>query len=532
MAEEILMNTMRTWDLVVLALYFGAMAAMGPLFARRNRTTEGYFLGDRSFPGWLTGVSMFATSISSITFMAYPGDAFRVSWLRMLPNFTLPLGVFMASVVFIPFFRRGHVTSAFEYLEGRFGPGIRVYAAIAFIVAQVVRVSMILFLVSLLVKQVTGLNPYASILIGGVITSFYSVMGGIRAVLWTDFIQAGVLWLGGLVCLLVIVMKLPGGFGEIFSVAAADGKFQFAELMQNGDLHPVPWFGKLSEKTIWVMLFLGLTNWLTEYSSNQNVVQRYAASKSAKEARRAVWICCWFSVPTWGFFMLLGTAFYVFFKQFPADQAAAIFNGAAGTKAEDILPYFVLNNLPPGIAGLVIAGVLAAAMSSISSSINGVSAVSIVDLYRRHLAKGKDDRHYVLVAKGVGIALTVMMILGASLLMSINIKTLQDTSTQLAALMGGGLLSIYLIGFLTKKGDGRAIGFGIACTLLFTAWMTLTNLGWLPSAIEAPIDNYYAGILGNVVMFVFAYGCACILPKHKRDLTNLTVWTQDGMPLD
>ena len=525
------MGGMRFLDMAVLVIYFGAMAMMGPLFAKRNRTTEGYFLGDRSFPGWLTGVSMFATSISSISFMAYPGDAFRVSWLRMLPNFTLPIGVFIASVVFIPFFRRGKITSAFEYLEGRFGPKVRVYAAVAFIAAQVVRVSMILFLVSILVKHVTGLNPYYSILIGGFITSFYTIMGGIRAVLWTDFIQAGVLWMGGLLCLVFIVLKLPGGFGDIFSYAAADGKFQFAEL-KNGSLHPVPWFGSLSEKTIMVMLFLGLTNWLTEYSSNQNVIQRYAASKSAKEARRAIWICCWFSIPTWAFFMFLGTAFYVFFQVFPADEATAILAGAENTKAEDILPYFVLNFLPPGLAGLVIAGVLAAAMSSISSSINGVSAVSIVDIYRRHLVTDRDDKHYVFVAKSIGVVLAVLMILGASIFMYVDIKTLQDASTQIAALMGGGLMSIYLLGFLFKRGDGRAVGIGIACTLLFTAWMTFTELGWLPEAIQSSIDNYYAGILGNVIMFVVAYAAACILPKRERDLTNLTVWTQDGTPLD
>jgi solute:Na+ symporter, SSS family len=521
-----------TLDIVVLVLYFGAMAAMGPLFARKGRTTEGYFLGDRSFPGWLTGVSMFATSISSISFMAYPGDAFRVSWLRMLPNFTLPLGVAIASIVFIPFFRRGHITSAFEYLEGRFGPRTRVYAASAFIIGQVVRISMILFLVSLLVKHVTGLNPYASIVLGGVITSFYTVMGGIRAVLWTDFIQAIVLWVGGLLCLAIVVYLLPGGFRQIFDVAIADGKFQFAELMDNGDLHPVPWFGSLSEKTVWVMIMLGLTAWLTEYSSNQNVIQRYAASKSPKEARRAIWICCWFSIPTWAFFMFLGTAFYVFYKQFPAEIPTAILEGTGNAKASDILPYFVIDRLPPGLSGLVIAGVLSAAMSSISSSINGVSAVSIVDIYRRHLAPDRDDKHYVFVAKGIGIVLAVLMILGACVFMYADIKTLQDASTQMASLMGGGLLSIYMIGFLTKRGNGRGIGVGIICTLMFTLWMTLSNLGWLPDAAKAPIDNYYAGIIGNLIMFVVGYGIAMMFPERPRDLTNLTVWTKDGTPLE
>jgi len=523
----------RFWDMTVLIVYFGAMAAMGPLFARKGKTTEGYFLGDRSFPGWLTGVSMFATSISSITFMAYPGDAFRVSWLRMWPNYTLPIGVFIASVIFIPFFRRGHITSAFEYLEGRYGPRTRVYAAVAFIVAQIVRVSMVLYLVSLVVQEVLHINPYLCILIGGIITSFYTVLGGIRAVLWTDFIQAIVLWLGGFVCVVVIVNALPGGLGQIFEIANEAGKFKALELVrETGELQQVPWFGSLKEKTIMVMLFLGLTNWLTEYSSNQNVIQRYAASKSPKEAKRAIWICCWFSVPTWAFFMFLGTALYAFFQVFPADKAAAILSDAPGTKPEHILPFFVLNYLPPGVGGLVIAGVLAAAMSSISSSINGVSAVSIVDIYRRHMAKDRDDRHYVLVAKGVGIALTVSMVVGAMILMAVEIQTLQDASTQLAALMGGGLMTIYLFGFLTKWGDGRAIGAGIVATLLFRAWMTFTSLGWLPDSLKSDIDNYYAGILGNVVMFVVVVIAASILGNKNRDLTNLTVWTQDGSPLE
>jgi solute:Na+ symporter, SSS family len=523
----------RFWDIAVLVVYFGAMAAMGPLFARKGKTTEGYFLGDRSFPGWLTGVSMFATSISSITFMAYPGDAFRVSWLRMIPNYTLPIGVFIAAVIFIPFFRRGHITSAFEYLEGRYGPRTRVYAALAFIIAQVVRISMVLYLVSLVVQEVTGLSGYTSILIGGIITSFYTVLGGIRAVLWTDFIQAIVLWLGGLVCVVVIIHALPGGLGQIFEVAGEAGKFGALQLDKaTGNLEPVPWFGSFKEKTVMVMLFLGLTSWLTEYSSNQNVIQRYAASKSPKEAKRAIWICCWFSIPTWALFMFLGTAFYVFFQEFPADKASAILADADGTKPEHILPFFVLNYLPAGMGGLVIAGALAAAMSSISSSINGVSAVSIVDIYRRHIAKDRDDRHYVLVAKGIGVALAISMVVGAMVLMAVDLKTLQDTSTQLAALMGGGLMTIYLFGFLTKMGDGRAIGAGIVATLLFTAWMTFTSLGWLPEGLAAPIDNYYAGILGNVVMFVVVVIAASILGNKNRDLTNLTVWTQDGSPLE
>ena len=198
------MGAMKGLDIAVFVLYFGAMASMGPLFARKSQTTEGYFLGDRSFPGWLVGFSMFATSISSITFLAYPADAYKTAWLRMLPNLTLPIGVLVASRVFLPFFRRGNITSAYEYLEERFGPNVRLYAACAFIVAQVIRISMILYLVSQLVQEILGVDPLVSVLIGGAVTSFYTIIGGIRAVLWTDFTQAIVLWVGGLISIFVL----------------------------------------------------------------------------------------------------------------------------------------------------------------------------------------------------------------------------------------------------------------------------------------------------------------------------------------
>ena len=528
------MDTMRGLDVLVLVLYFGAMAAMGPLFARRGRTTEGYFLGDRSFPGWLVGFSMFATSISSITFLAYPADAYKTAWLRMLPNFTLPIGVLVASRVFLPFFRRGKITSAYEYLEGRFGPNVRLYAACAFIVAQIIRISMILYLVSELIEEIAGLDPLWCVIIGGTITSFYTITGGIRAVLWTDFIQAIVLWVGGLICVFVIAVHLGGpfeGLAEIVRVAAADGKFQFAEyLKETGELRPVRWGFSLTEKTVLLMLLMGLGDWLTEYSSNQNVVQRYCASRSPRDARIAMWVCCWFSVPTWGLFMFLGTGLYVFYKAHPTGAATAMLTGAE--KAEGILPYFVLNELPAGISGLVIAAVLAAAMSSISSSINGVSAVGIVDIYRRRLVKNRDDRHYVRVAKGIGLAEAILMMVGATILVTVESKTLQDTARILTALTAGGLLGLYLLGFLTCTANGRAVGVGVAFTLLFTAWVALTGLGWIPESIRCPIDSYYAGLLGHAILFMIGFALGKFVFKAKEDLTNMTVWTQDGTPLD
>jgi SSS family solute:Na+ symporter len=521
-------------DIIVLVVYFASMAAMGPIFSWRSKTTEGYFLGDRSFPGWLIGFSMFAASISSITFMAYPADAYKTAWLRMLPNFMLPVAVLMASRMFLPFFRRGRITSAYEYLEGRFGPNVRLYAASAFIVGQVIRISLILFLVSQLVETVTGLSSTYSVLIGGIITSFYTVTGGIQAVIWTDFIQAIVLWVGGLLCVAMVALRLGGpidGLVEVVRVGIADSKFQFADVIK-GVPQTVHWGFDLTEKTVLLMLLVGLGDWIYEYSGNQNVIQRYCASKNAKEARRAMWLCCWFSVPTWALFMFLGTCLYAFYKAHPAADPTAMLTGAGGVKPEGILPYFVIHELPAGLSGLVIAAVLAAAMSSISSSMNAVSAVSVVDIYRRRMAPGRDDTHYVFVAKAVGVAQAVIMIGGAIILVWVKSNTLQDTARVLGALTAGGVAGLYLLGFLTRVGDGRAVLVAIAATLAWTAWMALSKFAWWPEVLRSPIDSYYAGLLGHGIMFGVGYVLGLMLPKRKRDLHNFTVWTQDKAPLD
>ena len=213
------------------------------------------------------------TSISSITFLAYPADAFKTDWLRYLPNLALLPAMLVAAFVFLPYFRRGNMTSAYEFLEQRYGPSIRVYGAVAFLVAQVVRLAMILWLLSLLIQQVTDLSPPTAIVLGGLFVGLYTVIGGIDAVIWTDVLQTVVLLLGGLLCLWVILDALPGGLGQIVDQAGKAGKFALAP-WEDGAPGETSWSLSLSEKTATMMLLIGLTNWLTEYSSNQDTVHR------------------------------------------------------------------------------------------------------------------------------------------------------------------------------------------------------------------------------------------------------------------
>ncbi len=529
------MGNMHALDMLIVLAYFSVMAAMGWYFSLRTKSTEDYFVGGRAYPGWLIGVSLFGATISSITFVAYPADAYKTAYLRYLLCIMMPVGVLIASRLFVPFFRRGKVTSVFEYLENRYGPGVRLYAASVFILAQCVRISIIQYLVALLMMQLTGWDAITCILLGGVVTAYYTVVGGIEAVIWTDFVQSAILSAGGLLILATVLWKLPDGLGQVFSVASEHGKFMLGDLnTADGKLHPAPWGFSLKDKTILMLLVVGLFQWLAEYSTNQEIVQKYCAAKSARDARRAMWICCLCSVPTWGYFMFLGTGLFVFYQVYPDPNAAAMLSGAR--KGEDILPYFMTTQLPVGLSGIVVAAVLAAAMSSMSSAMNSISAVAITDVYRRHLRTDRDETHYVRAARNITLASAVFMIVGAYVLFRSETKTLQHLATEITAILSGGILGAYMLGFFTTRGDGRAIGMGLGAAVVFSLVISLAQFGWMPkawgSAVNNAFDTYYTGVVGNVATFLAGYALGGLLAPKGKDLKNLTIWTQDGTPLD
>ena len=513
----------RLVDTLVLALYFAGIAGAGLYFARKNTSTEAYFLGNRNFPAWAIGLSLVGTSISSVSFLAYPADAYKTAWLRLVPAFTLPVAIVIASIWILPFFRQAGTTTAFEYLERRFGPGTRVYGGIAFIIAQILRVSLILYLVALLVHEFTAWHPYVCILVSGIFVAFYTVLGGIEAVVWTDVVQTCVLVVGGLLCLGIIVYRLPEGFGQIITEASEANKFALAEYdVDAQSAKPTSWTFTFTHKTALMMLFVGFVNWMYEYTANQNVVQRYCASRSTSDARKAMWICCLSSIPLWTFFMFLGTALWVFYGAFPDERAAQMLTGEA--KADQVLPFFILRELPIGAAGLVVAAILAAAMSSLDSSINAIATVSTVDLVKRHLAPDRDDAYYLRMARWIAVGASVLMVLGALIIYHTPDKTAQDTVNKLVAISAGGLLGLYLLGMCTHGRFSRAIGLAIVATVAFTTYRTAEGLGWVPAL---PIDAYYTGIVGHVLMFVVGFATGLALPGEKKDLANLTVWTMD-----
>jgi solute:Na+ symporter, SSS family len=503
-------------DWAVIALYFAGTAWIAWTVRRRSRTTEGYFVGSRAIPGWAVGFSIAGTAISSITFMALPADAFKTAWLRMLPNFMLPLGVLAGSRFFLRFYRDGRTTTAFEFLEARFGPATRLYAAFTFVVGQLLRISMILFLLGQLTREMTGLSPTVSIVIAGLFVGGYTAAGGIEAVVWTDVAETVVLTLGGAACLAVVIAKVPGGLPEILTTAWAHGKLSFADLGADGALHPTTLRLTLTEKSVSMMLLVGLSHWLAEYACNQNMVQKYCASASTREARRALWIGCIWMLPLWIGFQLLGTALWVFYQRFPTATSTGILAGTV--TAERIVPHFVVTQLPVGLTGLVVAGVLAAAMSTLDSSLNAIATVGVVDVYRRHVARDRDDAHYLRVAKILSWLASIGMIVGAILLLDARTKTLEDAAITLIALTSGGLLGLYLLGFLTRRGDGRSAGLAIAATLALSLYRALSAAPWFPAGLHVAwldaVHGYYTALLAHALMFGVGWAAGLATPRR------------------
>jgi len=509
-------------DLLVIIAYLALMVAMGWWLSRRSRSTEQYFLGGRNFPGWAIGLSFIGSTISSVTFIAYPADSFEAAWVGLLPNLAFPLVVTLAALVFVPFFRGGRVRSAYHYLALRFGPPVSVYAAVVYLLAQLVRTTTITYLLSVLLETITGWSVTASILLAAGITAAYTVKGGFTAVVWTDVIQTVVLLPGALACVAVIVAALPGGLGQILHEALAAGKLALRDPDPlTGQLVPLSWGFSLSEKTAVMLVLVGMAQYVAG-QLDQDTVQRWCSARSAREARKSMVVLGLGALPIWTLFMFLGTCLWVYYRHQVSPVAEEILAGTR--KAEDILPHFIVTVLPPGLAGLVISAALAAAMASLSSSINAASMVWVSDLHRPYFCPGREDAHYLRVSRGASLILAGLMAAGAWGLHHAAAATIMEMSIILLALVGGGISGAFLFGIGTRSGDSRTVLVGVGVTLAFTVYATLMQFG----VLSRTFSPYYTSILGNLVMFATCWVAAAIRPAAPRDLRGLTLWTRDS----
>lgn len=502
----------RPLDLTAIAVYLIGMLLIGTYFSRRNNTTEEYFVGNRSFPGWVIGLSMLGTIISSATFLALPAAAYVLDWRQLSINLVLPFVAIVAIIIFIPFFRQGKLTSAFEYLGNRYGMAPRIYGTCSFIAMQLIRMSQVLFLVSLPIQFLTG-APIELVIIGaGIFIAFYTIAGGIEAVIWTDVIQAGILILGGALCFILMAIDIPGGLDKIIEIGRAQDKFSLGSF---------DW--ELTERTFWTVAILGIVNWLTIYGGDQNMVQRYAAARSTREARKATALYSAIALPMWTLFFFVGTSLFAYYATFPDPAVETL-------EADQVLPYFILSKVPAGVAGIVISAVLAAAMSSLDSGINAISTVSVIDLMKPYLAKDREDKYYLKSARFIAMGVTMLVILGAILFSRIEKESMNDVSLIVTSIFGGCLMGLFMLGFFTRRVDGKSATIAMVLAILFNIYLGVGLLGWLPESLTLGIHSYWVGATVNTFFILSALLFSFISPKEEKDLTGLTVWTMPTEP--
>lgn len=517
-------------DILVVVVYFAGTLGLGLYFSRKNVNTDEYFLGGRSFPGWVLGMSLLGTVMSSVSFIALPADGFKTTMVRMSMSLLSPFLCLLTAYVLLPFFRRGTITSAYEYLAHRFGRTVSCYAASIFFIFQLIRVSSILYLISLLIQSITGLHFITCMLLAGGITAIYTVSGGFDAVIWTDVLQTITLIAGAFIMIGVVLYNSNEGFFQLLAAAQEHGKLLFTADLNTvtGQIEPLAKGFSLNEKTFQMLLLVGFVQFMnTQF--DQTSIQRWCSAKSAKEARKAVLFVGIVSLPVWGGFFFVGTMLWTYFYFNPDPMVTEMLTGIR--KAEEIVPYFVTRYVPPGWAGLVIAGALAAAMSSLSSSINSASMVWVQDIYKPYIAKSKTDKHYLKAGLFAAAVVSLLMLMGAYLFYTSESKTLSDLNIIIVSVCGGGMLAVFLAGVFTRYGDSRAVWIGLFSNAVFTIWLLLGNRGLLPAKYTWSIDLYYSALLGNILTFLVVLLSSWIFRAKERDLTNLTVWDQSDEPL-
>lgn len=439
-------------DYASLVAYFAVLVMMGIYFAGKGSSTDDFFLAGRRMPWWATGLSIFGTQLSSISFMAVPAKVYSTDWVYFLLQMTIVMIAVPVVFLYLPYFRRVKMTSAYEYLESRFNLPVRLYASISFVLYQLGRMAIVLFLPAIALSTVTGISVYTCILVMGALSTLYTVMGGMRAVIWTDVVQVFVLYGGALLSLVVLLTTLDGGLSGLV-----------AEGLQYDKFHMFNWTWDWTTTAVWVVVVGNLFMNLVPYTSDQAVVQRYFTTKDEKAAARSIWTNAILIVPSTLTLFLLGTGLWAFYRANPALLDPSL-------PTDSIFPLFISQQLPAGVAGLLIAAVFAASMSTLDSSLNSVSAALVTDFFVRFRPESSDRSRLVLarvLTAGLGVVATATSIA----LATFDIGSLWDTFQGMMGLLGGGLAGLFALGIFFRSANGPGALAGAVSSVLILYWV-------------------------------------------------------------
>lgn len=477
-------------DTGILILYAVILVGMGVYFFRKSKTSEQFMVAGRGIPAWAAGIAVMSAYTSSISYIAVPGKAFDSNWHPLIFALaTIPVAWFVTKYV-IPHYRRKKIISVYNYLEERIGVWARVYASFSFVLFMVGRTAVILYLSSLLLTSFIDIDIRMLIIIIGVVTIVYTLMGGMEAVIWTDVMQS-IIMIGGLLFSAYLLTKHVFSQPDFLIQNAFDAnKFSLGDTSFS-----------LSSRTIWVMIIYGVTENIRNLIADQNYTQKYSSVATEKEAKKSVWIAMLIYLPLTAIFLYIGTSLFAFYSGTNNVLGEAI------TKGDQVFPYFIAMELPVGLKGLIIAAILAASMSTIDSALNSSATVLFMDYYKKFFKPKASEKssisflRYTTIVWGVlGIAFALLMI---------NAKSALDIWWQISGIFGGGILGLFLLAVFKIKITNLQGIISTIFSVIIIVWGTFLrdlpdNLKWLECTFDPIIVGAVgtAGLLSLAILFV------------------------------
>jgi len=523
-------------DYIVIIAYLGFVVLLGIHFSKRQKDTDRYYKGGRQIPPWAVGMSILATLISSITFLAYPGAGFTGNWVLLVQGLMVPIVLVGLIWFIVPMYRKVIGLSAYEYFEKRFGFFGRLYSSIAFFFAHFTKMGTVFYLLALALTTMIGLDKFASgtywvIIALGILVIIYTLLGGIEAVVWCDVVQGFMLVAGGLVCVFILLFVPEGGPAAVLSKAA-----------HKINLAPYDFAWDMKVKGFWVLAINGIFYAIQKYGTDQTIVQRFLLSKTNKGAIKAALMGALLCVPVWTLFMFIGSCLWAFYDtstapvltNLTAEQALP-----AGVMGDKVFPHFITSQLPMGLSGLIIAALCAAALSSLDSDLNCLSAIGVEDYYTR-IKPNATDKQKLKTGRIIVAVCGVFAILIASAYVKLGGKAILGTVFSLYAIFSGGIAGLFILAFFTRRANKKGIYIGIVACIIFTAFAVLTStkfdLGQRDAAgnvVKQLVincgdwnfkhDKYMLQVYSNVVLFVVGY-LASFLFKGDDKAKGLTFY--------
>ena len=504
------MNNLPVIDLIIVVIYMAILIITGSYFAFRGESSSRFVSADGILPSWVVGLSIFGTYLSSNTYIGVTGKAFSGNWNAFVFSLSLPLAAWIASRYFVQFYRKSRQISAYAHIESRFGTWGRIYMDVCYLLTQIARMGSIMFGVALVLNALTGFEISSIIIFMGILVTLYTLLGGIEAVIWTDVIQSVILTAGAVLILVFLCVDIEGGLMGIVRQGIQFDKFNLGGF----DLD-------LSQSTFWVVFLYGIFINLNNFGIDQSFIQRYHTANSHASASQSVWLAAKLYIPISLLFFIIGTGLWVYYNNYPGDlmplkeqyamELGVSVSGSSLNVDEEsimddqigdrILPFYMVHRLPKGITGILIAALFAAAMSSVDTSLNSSATILWTDIYKRFIDPDPTEKRSIRILQ---LGTVTWGILGtAAALALIGVKSILDAWWQLSGIFAGGMLGLFLLGFLTRSVNNVIAKISVVIGLLIITWMTFPDL--IPekhSYLRSPFHIHMIVVIGTLSIFL------------------------------